>query len=218
MDPEKLNKSSYAYGLVVFSLILAVLVGFFAIRPVYKDNDLQSQIVDNRKLALATLEDKLVKLENLKANPGDLEEKFERIKVAFPPYFDKARLIYQLDTIANNNKLSLAAISELEEGLAVDAENVEGGDVQSSESSNGLESKDISLSLDGSYWHLKDFLKELYKSVPLISVESISIQPEGSESAKISVNAKVYLLPNFEPALKILELKDQNQNGGNDEE
>ena len=211
MDQEKITQTSgFAYGLLVFSIIASILVGFFVIRPVYNDNKLKKNIVTDRKEALAKLEENLAKLKELDKNQDVLNERYEKISVAVPPFLDKARLIYQLDTIASNSGLSLTSISEDEAGSSV-GENAEASEIASQ---SGLVANYLTLNLEGSYDGFLRFLGLARDSLPLFSVSNISIEPEGNR-LKVSLFAETYTLPGFE---SLINLKSMENNDGGDNE
>ncbi len=211
MDQEKITQTSgFAYGLLVFSIIASILVGFFIIRPVYNDNKLKKIIVTDRKEALAKLEENLAKLKELDKNQDVLNQRYEKISVAVPPFLDKARLIYQLDTIASNSGLSLTSISGNEVG-SVEGENTEALEAASQ---SGLIANYLTLNLEGSYDGFLKFLVIARDSLPLFSVSSISIEPEGGR-LKINLFAETYTLPGFESLINFKPI--ENNDGGNNE-
>lgn len=163
IEKLKSQKVSVAIGILVGSLVITILVGFFVIRPTYKDNQLRDNIINNRENVLVGYESKLGKLEGLESAKDEIKEKVSKIKIAIPDNIDKARLIYQLDQLAVNSKISLISISE-----------------ESAKDENllaGLNEAQFSISLKGSYAGLRSFIKDINSGLRLVSIDEINMSP-----------------------------------------
>ena len=178
-----LNKNSYIYGILIISLLISILVGFFLLRPIMQDNTKQQGILDNRNQVLKIVEDKKSKLEELSSKTKDLQERAKIVNIAIPDTVNKKALIYQLYTIAINSGLGIDTIDDSTTASV-------SSDGTTSTNSNSTELT-YTLSMSGSYDGLIAFLDYLKTNLRLISVNSINLSDQGG-SLQISIEISAY--------------------------
>ena len=115
-----------------------------------------------------------------------LQENVDKIKKMVPPVDESMKLVVQIDDMMKKKGLTLKAINVKD---IVSQNNASG-----SQKNNGkiAESVFLSINAQGSYESFRSFIEELEKSLRLIDVKAVKINPVGQDSYSFSAEAVSY--------------------------
>ena len=176
---EANNKIYVEFKIIIASFLLSLVILFFIARPIYmemkinKDHvELIKKSINLKNEALASLED----FENKNININNRE--IEKVKSLLLDE-NKSELY-----IANINKISKLPDSSMEITSLLIGETAN----NISNKENDLKKVTIDLSLTGDYDRLIIFLDRVEKVIPLMNIESLSVEKNDLENYEVVYN------------------------------
>ena len=115
-----------------------------------------------------------------------LQENVDKIKKMVPPVDESMKLVVQIDDMMRKKGLTLKTI---------DTRNIASKNSASDSQNNGgkaAESVFLSINAQGSYESFRFFVEELEKSLRLIDVKAVKINPVGQDNYSFSIEAVSY--------------------------
>lgn len=186
IEPVVKNPLFKSFAPFIFSLISLMIFGIFAIRPTVSTILNLHQSLDNNRIILEGLNTKAKNLVEGKNNYNKLDEPTRRkIAQAIPPFAQLSSVVASLQTaIATQAAVSALQIQPLTiyDNLAPPKYPAE------------LKEVEFAYSITGDYPQLTKAVESLKKSSRLISIESVMISRQASESTQMNVTGKAYFL------------------------
>lgn len=189
---EKL-KAGNTFPIIVVSatIIVAVLLGFFVIKPLYEDNKKQVKIKDIKKSNLDILKAKQKTLESFSSQEDDIKNNAKIVSDAYPLYKDKGRIFVQLETIAADTSLKLAELKE--ENSNVDIAPVSTDQTVITDAPPaGASEMQYTINLKGYYSGLQGFLTKAQDAIRLMKINGVEIKKADDGSLNIIIKASIF--------------------------
>ncbi len=181
----------------IFSIILAILLYFFFISPIYAEI---KEIRMETESFLMAAEDydnfnkDSNKLLGLKSSQSPLT--IERLNQLVPENIDSAHLIADLEAMAKKQNMLFGSISTETTGATLGGSSSDSLDLNTQTPANEeLQTTDISFELIGTYDQFQAFLTELESSLTLMEVTSIEFTASNGLFEQFGVTVRAYALP-----------------------
>lgn len=178
---KKVNEYTYITAVIGGALLVAVVLGFAALRPLYNSLKSTNLELKEKKEILTKLEANLENLKNLESKKEELVAKNQKVLSALPTNKDVPRLFVQLERIATSSGLQVTSVSESGESAP--------GTV------TGLVTP-VLYRISGTatdYVSLKQALKNIETGLRIISAEKIDVQGSSAgTNLTVSLLVKTY--------------------------
>lgn len=187
----KLESKNYFYLLIISALtfVIVLLIIFFPVRFLWKDNQKLFRETKEKKTELAYLEDKEKKLEKLEDKKEELEIQKDKALSALPEEKDQARILTQIEYIAAS---SGASVKDNQDQSSLSSGSSD-GDESISKTPSGITEVPFQIGFEGSYSALKTFLEKVETAIRILNVDSISVRnKEDSGLLDITIKAKTF--------------------------
>lgn len=180
------NKKIQTYSGLVFSIITVSIFAFFAIRPTISTIiGLQKSIQEQEEI-LTTLSQKSSNINTGKTNYDTLDLSVkENIELLFPEKVEIARLIDNLNSLANKYQASVSGLQFQQIDLIPTTRNPK---------NLVLKEMDFNFNLQGKYPELVKILAEFTSADRLIQIDSVSINQSSDRNLLMTINAKAFYL------------------------
>jgi len=179
-------KTSY---IIFFMVLMLGIIGWFLIWPAVQDISQLSQSVNDWQSQLADAKAAKQGLAKLQGEFNRLKSKADQIDNALPSEKDLPDLLVQAEALASQSGLVLGSISftsQQQPSLPPGTE--------APEEAAPAKILQVTLSLDGNYTGLKNFLTALENNLRVSDVSSISFLGEssGTDTGKLNISFNVY--------------------------
>lgn len=184
LEPKLKTPKNKAYTTIVFSFLVVSLFGWYAIRPTIQTILLLKREISDKTQLSKKMEDKIASLIEAQAYYQEIEPLLPAVDQALPGIPDAIPILIQLRNIASMSATSITAY-QLPSVPLTGQELLPGGKGiinPSATTANKQQSFDISLSIKGPYANLHAFIEGITLMRRIVSIESISILPNQSES------------------------------------
>lgn len=181
LNASQNKQKATAYLYVIFSLIALSLFGIFAIGPTISTIlDLNKQLEENKQ-ALKQLEDKNAALKSLSAQYIDITSDLDLIDNAIPSSAGVAKLTRQIETLSNQNKLS---VDKIDTGLM---------ELFPAKNSNSpMFSFTFSISVSGGEQNINNFISDLVKMDRILSIERLTTGKKTETIYATNISGKAF--------------------------
>ncbi|MBI2622114.1 type 4a pilus biogenesis protein PilO [Candidatus Microgenomates bacterium] len=188
LGPLLRDKRNSAYFMLILSLFALSFFGIFAIKPTLQTiTQLQREITDNN-LVYEKLKEKNRNLLTLQSEYKQIEQDLPVVYAALPEQVDAPTFLLKVRTLVNTHNLSVTNLSLGKSSLS-GQENVD---------KKTTNSVTFNLSVSGSYQNIKQFLNELTSLDRLVTLNTIEITPNSSETGEnklsIQISGSIYTL------------------------
>lgn len=177
----KKRSNSALYGIIAF-LIIAGSFGYSwkVIVPQYQENQSSLDQADNETRAAKL---KLESLKTAKTSLDQLGDIVNQMFIAIPEDKDTPNLITELEAVAAKQNIVLPSI-QISDSLSGSATAIANGEVSSS---NAIS---VSLSVEGSFQDLHNFIAALEKDIRFMNITSVSLT-KASETGNMSLSIEL---------------------------
>ena len=178
--PDFKKENTQKYTTIALTLVAVIILLIFAINPTLSTiSNLQKQLNDS-KFAENQLEQKINNLSVLQQQYSSLQNDLPVIYDAVPKNPQVANLVAQIQAVAQDSGVSLTTFQTFEVNLS-----------QNPTPGAKYSSFDFSLSADGDYQSMVNFLNELVDIQRIISVDNIAISRKADlESSTLGLSVK----------------------------
>lgn len=175
MEERVEEKKSNILPVIIISTVLGIiLVGFFVLMPIYKDNRLKKSVIDSKRKNLDILTAKEEKLKELSKDEEEIENDAKKVKSALPEHEDKARLFVQLEGFASVSSVVIESVSEEEVENIVQPE----GALVIPDTNELI----FVLEVRGQYANIKTFLMNMHKGLRIMKINKFEIKKTDDQS------------------------------------
>ena len=181
----------------IFSILIAILLYFFLIDPMYADiKDIRSETATFRKATTDydNFSQQLNLLLDVKSGQNPLT--IERLNQFVPENIDSAHIIADLEFMAKDNNMLFGNISTESSDINFKSRssNSQGTNSKTPVSAE-LQTADVSFELIGTYDQLQNFLVELESSLTLMEVIGLDFTASDGLFEQFSLTIRSYALP-----------------------
>lgn len=182
----KITKSLIISLLPFLFILVAIGIGFFYLKPLYKEIDsLRSQVADKREI-VSLKQRSIEKVKELKANYNLIEEKKKKkVFYILPTAPEIPNLLVQLEALASENGMMFEDVTFTESELKNTTKRR--SKEKESEKKGGLKELTVDIKLNGRYEAFRNYLKALEQNIRIIDIVSIdfsSSKENGKESSE----------------------------------
>jgi Tfp pilus assembly protein PilO len=184
---------------VVFFAITAYLI--WQITDIYPQIATLQEDIKTQEADIKDSEDTLKRLKELVAFAAENKESIKKFDLILPGDEEKATLLSNLDNLANANGLSTLKISF--DAVSPSAGVVTAADGSVVPATSDYDSRNVRISLRGSYLSFKNFLTAIENNLRVVDITSVDFTPEtssketegegGRKSYTYSIGLKAYL-------------------------
>lgn len=188
----KFGKYGYLALVIGGSVLVAVILGVVAVRPLYASLKKTNDELDEKKAVLEKLESNLANLKSLDSRKDEIKEKNAKVLSALPQDKDVPRLFIQMEKIAAGAGLAITSVSEGTTATGTTAP------AATAETTAGTTVSIPTINphyytvtgTAGSYTALRQALSKIEDGLRLISIEKVDVS--GSQSGgSLTVNLSV---------------------------
>lgn len=179
---SKLNEYGYIVAVTSGAVVIAIILGLVAVRPLYQSLRKTNLEVKEKRLVLQKLEANLANLKSLDSKKAELEEKNKKVLSALPAGKDIPRLFVQMERIAAAAGVQIGNVSETQGIAATEASSGQIVPLYYQVTGNA-----------NNYRSLKTALKNIEEGLRLISVDNLNVQAaQSGDTLTISLTVKTY--------------------------
>lgn len=179
----------------IAAIIIALLVLFFFVRPMYADLNAVQEDVSEYHEVLSDAEEFNQRLNNLYTTQNSFSAlERERLDLLVPEKIDEIRALVDLEALANREGLLFrdidAALEEGEESRASSERRNVNVPVAKDDFDGRLESRDVTFTVSGTYRQFRAFIRQIEQSLILMEVVKIDFK-SSAETTQWDYNVTV---------------------------
>ncbi len=168
--PDFKQEKAQKYATIVLTLSASIILGVFAINPTLSTiANLQKQI-DDSNFVIQKLQQKISNLASLQQQYGTLQPDLQTVRDAIPTTIQIPIFLAQIQSIAKDSSLTLTSFQT----LGVNA---------SGQSGQRVSSFDFSMSADGDYQSILNFLDKVVNFQRVIAIKDIILSTKNNTLA-----------------------------------
>jgi Tfp pilus assembly protein PilO len=183
------NKTVKTYSSLVFSLFMVVIFSLFAIKPTITTIVALQKSIDEQEKLLEQIQKKGQDLEVGKKNYDQIDSDTKLMLLGLIPNSTSIpSLIDSLSSLAASFDASMS-------GVQIQPVDLQGSPSRLSKQA-GLKEIEFTLSVQGSYIQLTDFLDALYRIDRLINIQTVAFSKQVDGGLTMTVNARANFIKN----------------------
>jgi Tfp pilus assembly protein PilO len=183
------NKTVKTYSSLVFSLFMVVIFSLFAIKPTITTIVALQKSIDEQEKLLEQIQKKGQDLELGKKNYDQIDSDTKLMLLGLIPNSTSIpSLIDSLSSLASSFDASMS-------GVQIQPVELQGSPSRLSKQA-GLKEIEFTLSVQGSYIQLTDFLDALYRIDRLINIQTVAFSKQVDGGLTMTVNARANFIKN----------------------
>lgn len=187
----KITKSLIISLLPFLFILVAIGIGFFYLKPCYKEIDsLRSQVANKREI-VNLKQRSIEKVKEFKTNYNLIEEeKKKKVFYILPTAPEIPNLLVQLEALASENGMMFEDVTFTESELKNATK--KGSKEKESEKKGGLKELTVDIKLSGRYEAFRNYLKALEQNIRIIDIVSIDFSSSKENTKEPSENFGVF--------------------------